>query len=331
VRRGCFVRCSVSPEVSVPPRIPPRHWLITQRLFASPTSIEGYACGLAKGVHCMNKMLLLCGLVALISVPSFAAPQFLYANDATFGTPYIYQIDPATGNVLQTITNLQGTNGRGVVNVNNILYYTDADSGDVFKYNLATHTPLGVAFTVAGASGLASITYDGTNFWIGDYSGSNHAFLYSPTGTLLNTITLSLCTSFCDGLTFFKQGGVGFLMSNRVDGCCNGTPVQYDVYSTSGSVVTADLITNPLPSTGVAWDGTHFFTSNINNGSISEWTMSGTFVQTLPVTGGSMSPLIEGMSFNFAQTVGTPEPGTLVMFGTGIVGLAGLLRRKFLA
>jgi hypothetical protein len=37
------------------------------------------------------------------------------------------------------------------------------------------------------------------------------------------------------------------------------------------------------------------------------------------------------MSFNFAQTVGTPEPGTLVMFGTGIVGLAGLLRRRFVA
>lgn len=28
-------------------------------------------------------------------------------------------------------------------------------------------------------------------------------------------------------------------------------------------------------------------------------------------------------------TAATPEPGTLVMFGTGVVGLAGLLRRKF--
>ena len=27
----------------------------------------------------------------------------------------------------------------------------------------------------------------------------------------------------------------------------------------------------------------------------------------------------------------TPEPGTLVMFGTGIVGIAGIIRRKFLA
>ena len=281
----------------------------------------------------MKKMLLFCGLVALIGVTSFAAPQFLYANNAengTFALPYIYQIDSTTGNVLQTITNTHGNNGRGVIDVNNILYYTTALDLNVYKYDLTTHTPLGVAFTVAGTTGLASITYDGTDFWIRDYSESNHAFLYTPTGTLLKTITLSLCTDFCDGLTFFKQNGVGHLLSNRVDGCCNGTPVQYDVYDTNGNLVHSDLITNPLASSGVAWDGTHFWTSNVNNGSISEWSMSGAFMQTTPVTGGSPGPAIEGMSFNFTQTVGTPELGTLVMFGTGVVGLAGFLRRKLL-
>lgn len=30
-----------------------------------------------------------------------------------------------------------------------------------------------------------------------------------------------------------------------------------------------------------------------------------------------------------SKTPGTPEPGTLVMFGSGVIGLAGLLRRKF--
>jgi hypothetical protein len=267
-----------------------------------------------------------------LSLPGFAGmvSTTLFANNATGGTPYIYQIDPSTGAVVNTITNLQGVNGRGVIDVNNILYYTTAFDGNVYKYDLSTDTPLGAAFTVAGASGLASITYDGTDFWIGDYSGSNRAFLYSPGGTLLKTITLSNCTDFCDGLTFFVQGGVGYLISNRVDGCCNGTPVQYDVYDTNGNVITPALISNPLPSTGIAWDGANFWTSNIFNGSISEWTMAGGFIQTLPLTGfGSFSPLIEGMSFNFAQTVGgVPEPVTVVMLGSGILGLALLRRRK---
>jgi hypothetical protein len=270
-------------------------------------------------------------LVSILSVPSFAAPQFLYANNATGGVPYVYQIDPATGNVLNTYTNLQGINGRGVIDVNNILYYTTASSGNVYKYDITTQTQLGVAFNVAGASGLASITYDGTDFWIGDYSGTNHAFLYSPTGTLLKTITLANCTGFCDGLTFFRQGGVSYLLSNRVDGCCGGTPVQYDVYDTNGNLVTSDLITAPTTSTGVGWDGSHFWTTNPFGGDMTEWSMTGVSMGTVSLSGfppGS-PPLVEGISFNFAQTVGTPEPGTLIMFGSGALGLVGLLRRKF--
>ncbi|MGA9566868.1 MAG: PEP-CTERM sorting domain-containing protein [Candidatus Korobacteraceae bacterium] len=278
----------------------------------------------------MKKALVLCcGLVALIGIPSFAAPTVttLYADNATAGTPYIYQIDATTGAVMNTYTNLQGINGRGVIDVGNILYYTTATSGNVYTYNIMNGNA-GTAFNVAGASGLASITYDGADFWIGDYSGSNQAFLYSPTGTLLNTITLANCSGYCDGLTYFKQGGVGYLLSNRFDGGYGG-PNAYDVYTTSGTFVSTLFTSTSDASTGVAWDGTSFWTSNIFDGTITQWSMTGTQLGTNTLSGWSQSPLVEGMSFNFQQTVGTPEPGTLVMFGSGVLGLAGLLRRRF--
>ena len=277
----------------------------------------------------MKKLLVLCMVVASLSICGFAGTvTTLYANNAVNGTPYIYQINAATGAVMNTYSNLQGINGRGVIDVGNTLYYTTATSGNVYTYDLTTQTPTGVAFTVGGASGLASMTYDGKDFWIGDYSGSNKAFLYSPTGTLLNTITLANCSSYCDGLTYFKQGGVGYLLSNRFDGGYGG-PNAYDIYTTNGTFVSTLFTSTSSASTGVAWDGTSFWTSNIFAGSVTQWSMTGTQGVTNSLTGWSQSPEIEGMSFNFQQTVGTPEPGTLVMFGSGLLGLAGFARRKF--
>src|ERR1039458_5812581 len=277
----------------------------------------------------MRKLLFLFLFVGLLSVPSFAS-TLLYGDNATGGTPYIYQIDPTTGNILNTYTNLSGTNGRGVVGGGNIMYYTTATSNDVYKYDLSTSTSLGVAFSVAGSSALSTMAYDGTNFWIGDYSGTNHAYLYSPTGTLLKTISLADCTGYCDGLEFFKQDGQGFLISNEVDGCCGGTPVKYDVYDLNGNLVTADLISNPLDSTGIGWDGTHFWTSNIDNASVSEWKMNGTFVQPVALSGAppGYSPLIEDLSFNYSQTLTTPEPSTCFLLLVGLVGVAFFTRRR---
>jgi hypothetical protein len=122
----------------------------------------------------MTKMLLLCCLVALISVPSLASPQFLNANNASSGAPYVYQIDPATGAVLNTYTHLQGSNGRGVVDVNNILYYTTSGDSNVYKYDITTNTQLGVAFNVAGASVLEPMGSDPFPWATGSGCESGH-------------------------------------------------------------------------------------------------------------------------------------------------------------
>jgi len=183
-----------------------------------------------------------------------AQPNVLWTNSA--GSNAITAVDKTTGALIKQFNPGKG-NGRGIVVVGNIVYYSVAGSGNIFKLDATTGADLGVAFTIPGASGLSTIAYDGTNFWVGDYSGTKNAYYVSPTGTLLKTIQLSLCTSFCDGLEFFN----GKLISNRGDTL---NPAHYDVYDLNGNVLQANFIQTTHAGRGIAFDGTDFFISDAN-------------------------------------------------------------------
>jgi len=49
---------------------------------------------------------------------------------------------------------------------------------------------------------------------------------------------------------------------------------------------------------------------------------------SLDLTTGIVTPIFTGVSPHGLEFVPTPEPGTLLMFGSGIIGFAGILRRK---
>jgi hypothetical protein len=211
------------------------------------------------------------------------------------------------------------------------MYYTAASSNAVYSYNLATNTNNGVAFTVSGASALSTIAYDGTNFWIGDYSGTNHAYLYTPTGTLLKTVSLTDCHGFCDGLEYFVMNNTGYLLSNEADGSVD----NYDLYDTNGNLIQANYINaaaHTTGTTGIAFDGTDFYTSNIFAGTLNEWTEAGAFVKTITLSGnGNNGLLIEDLSFDYSQVLppSVPEPSTFVLVGSSMLGLAGAIKRRF--
>lgn len=270
------------------------------------------------------KMIGAAAVAALGTISSAAQAGLLWGNNASYND-IIEAVDQGTLAVVHQYDVGSG-NGRGVVVVGNVVYYTKVGDNHIYKLDASTGTSLGSIAT--GVVSMSTIGWDGSQFWTSDYAGSNHAFRIDTSGNVTSTITLSQASSNMDGMEFFN----GKLISNRCDACG-----IYDVYDLSGNLLQAAFITSASSSTGIAYDGTNFLVSNVFNDSISKFDGStGALLSTttigspLPATGLGQR-LWEDLSVDYAARADTggqvPEPSSILLAAIAMLGLVGTQRR----
>ena len=258
---------------------------------------------------------------ALTSTSAYAAT--IYGNSAGFANNQIHTIDAATGVESARFTGQASGNGRGVVVIGNVIYYTVV--GDSKIYTMDRTTGANTGFIQTSNASMSTLAWDGSQFWTADYSGSNSAFRINLAGVNTKLISLTNAVHYMDGLEYFN----GKLISNRGDG-----DSIYDIYDLDGNVLSSSFINTGGFSTGIAYDGKNFEVSRLS--SIDTYDgLTGAFISTLPLSStlGDRSFLIEDLSVDYSTRIDTgavPEPATWAMMlaGFGIVGGTMRYRRR---
>jgi hypothetical protein len=207
--------------------------------------------------------------------------------------------------------------GGGVLVERSNIYYSFHAPGfpQVFKRGFRNDD---VFFNARAASGydgfqqgIGDISGDDTHLWMNPWDGSNLVFEFIPAPEIAigwrvqHHFDLQNASSRYDGMEVIGD----YIYANRVDAGfrtsgmmpCAGRPnAIYDKYSSNtGALVTAAFISTTFPASGIAFNGTYFFVSDICNNRIAVYDMNGAFIAEatlpLPLPGGRTSLCVNGV------------------------------------
>jgi len=289
-------------------------------------------------------------MMSMVVLPAFlmfairpASGSVIWGNNASSGNVNLEAFDSTTGLLIPgqqfLVPNLiaQGDNGRGVAVLGNDIYYTTANSGNIYKTNALTHTDLGIVVDT-GFAGIANIATDGVFLYANDYQATNGVInKYTPDGVLVGSVTLTgpdaIGASSRDGFEVQTNpnilGGATTFIANRYDGgdgpFLGSIEGAFDVYDGNGAEIISGFIRPNEVSgitiggaTGIAYDGNHYFVSDILNNRLLEFDGLGSFVRLIDLSANPPPPsgqrFLEDLSA-VGNTVTNPVCGDGVVEG----------------